>query len=309
VAQLPAAEPSPIAAAAPLAAQFVSAEQVFHRPVTLAELLRLRAEFPEAMLLAGGTDLGLRFSEHRDRPKTVIGLLDVAELNVVEVLPEGMQIGAAVPYRRLLSLCEVEVEYRPFARLLARLGSRQIRSMGTLGGNLGTASPIGDSQPPLLALGASLRLSGPEGDREMLVEDFITGYRKTALQPGEVIRDLWLPRPQAGSFFACEKLSRRHDQDITAAGLSVLITLDGAKIASARIAHGGMGPRAARALAAESALEGADFSQASFDKAAQALQQDIAPMDDLRASAAYRRLAAGNLLRRLWFGFSAAEVA
>ena len=306
--KLPPERKIPSKAPAPLAAQFISPAQVFHRPVSLAELIHLRAEHPDAMLLAGGTDLGLRFSEHRDVPKVVICTLDVAELGVVEVLPEGMQIGAAVPYRTLLSLCETETGYQPFARLLARLGSRQIRTMGTLGGNLGAASPIGDALPPLLAMGASVRLSGPEGEREMLVEDFLIGYRKTALLQGEVIRDLWLPRPASGSLFACEKLSRRHDQDITAAGLSVMITLKDWTIASACIAHGGLGPKVARAVAAETVLEGAPFSQASFDKAAEALDADISPMDDLRASAAYRRMAAANLLRRLWFRFSAPEV-
>ena len=306
--QLPEAAKAPADAPAPQAAKFIAPAQAFHRPVSLAKLLGLRAEYPEAMLLAGGTDLGLRFSEHRDVPKTVICTLDVAELGVVEVLPEGMQIGASVPYRTLLSLCETEAGYQPFSHLLARLGSRQIRSMGTLGGNLGTASPIGDALPPLLAMGASVRLAGPEGEREMLVEDFLIGYRKTALLPGEVIRDLWLPRPAADSYFACDKLSRRHDQDITAAGLSVMITLQDWTIASARIAHGGLGPKVARAVAAETALEGAPFCQASFDKAAEALDADVSPMDDLRASAAYRRMAARNLLRRLWFRFSAPEV-
>jgi xanthine dehydrogenase small subunit len=309
MAKLPAETRQPADAPAPLATQFVSPVQVFHRPVSLPKLLKLRSEHPEAMLLAGGTDLGLRFSEHREVPKTVICTLDVAELGVIEVLPEGMQIGASVPYRALLSLCETEAGYAPFARLLARLGSRQIRSMGTLGGNLGTASPIGDALPPLLAMGASVRLAGPEGEREMLVEDFLLGYRKTALEPGEVIRDLWLPRPSPDSFFACDKLSRRHDQDITAAGLAAMIAVKGGEIVSACIAHGGLGPKVARAVAAEAALEGAPFAQASFDTAAEALDSDIAPMDDLRASALYRRRAAANLLRRMWFRFALPELA
>jgi xanthine dehydrogenase small subunit len=307
--QLPEAAQIPADIPAPQAAKFIAPAQAFHRPVSLAKLLGLRAEYPEAMLLAGGTDLGLRFSEHREAPKTVICTLDVAELGVVEILPEGMQIGASVPYRALLKVCETEPGYLPFARLLARLGSRQIRSMGTLGGNLGTASPIGDALPPLLAMGASVRLAGPEGEREMLVEDFLVGYRKTALLPGEVIRDLWLPRPAADSHFACDKLSRRHDQDITAAGLSAMLTVEAGQIVSARIAHGGLGPKVARAVSAETALEGAPFAQASFDNAAAALDADISPMDDLRASAAYRRLAAANLLRRLWFRFSTPEAA
>ena len=308
VGKLPPVTAAPVEAAPPLAVAFEAPGQKFFRPVTLAQLVHLRAEHPNAMLLAGGTDLGLRFSEHRERPAKVICTLDVVELSVVEVLPEGMQIGAAVPYRTLLTLCETEAGFGGFADLLRRLGSRQIRTMGTLGGNLGTASPIGDALPPLLALGASVRIAGTEGEREMLVEDFLIDYRKNALQMGEVIRDLWLPRPAPGALFSCDKLSRRHDQDITAAGLSVLISVADGRITSARVAHGGVGPKAARAVAAETALEGAPFTQASFDAAANALQSDISPMADLRASAEYRRLAAGNLMRRLWFRWSAQEV-
>ena len=299
--------PTPIEPPTPLAARFEAPAQIFYRPVTLAELVKLRAAHPNAMLLAGGTDLGLRFSEHRDTPPEVICTLDVAELGVIEILPEGMLIGAAVPYRKLLLLCEAEPGFLGFAELLRRLGSRQIRSMGTLGGNLGTASPIGDALPPLLALGASVRLAGPDGTREMLAEDFLVDYRRNALLPGEVIRDIWLPRPAEGALFSCDKLSRRHDQDITAAGLSVLLTVADGTITTARIAHGGLGPKCARAVAAETALEGGPFAQASFDTAAVALMGEITPLADLRATAEYRKLAAGNLLKRLWFRWSAQE--
>ena len=299
--------PLPAESSFPLSAKFEGGGQVFHKPTSLDMLINLRGAHPQAMLLAGGTDLGLRFSEHREAPAEVICTLDVMDLNVIEILPEGMLIGAAVPYRKLLALCEAEAGYLGFAELLRRLGSRQIRSMGTLGGNLGTASPIGDALPPLLALGASVRLAGPDGTREMLVEDFLVDYRRNALLPGEVIRDVWLPRPQEGALFSCDKLSRRHDQDITAAGLSVLLTVADGRIQSARIAHGGLGPKCARAVAAETALEGAAFAQASFDTAAEALMGEIIPLGDLRATAAYRKLVAGNMLKRLWFRFSAQE--
>ncbi|UFN50133.1 FAD binding domain-containing protein [Roseomonas sp. OT10] len=291
------------------AALFATPEQAFHRPTSLTELVALRAAHPEAWLLAGGTDLGLRVSEHRERPAAVIGVLDVPELQVLESRPEGLRIGAAVPYRQVLALAAAEPGFGPFADLLRRLGSRQIRGMGTLGGNLGTASPIGDALPPLLALGAAIRIAGPEGERDLPVEEFLTGYRRNALKPGEVVRDVFLPRPPQGALLACEKLSRRHDQDITAAGLSVLLTVEGGTIATARIAHGGLGPSAARAPQAEAALAGAPFAQASFAAAATALTGEVAPLSDLRATAEYRRLAAGNLLRRLWWRFNPAEAA
>ena len=291
------------------ATAFAAPGQVFHRPTSLAALVALRAAHPGAWLLAGGTDLGLRVSEHRERPAAVIGVLDVPELQVLESRPEGLRIGAAVPYRRVLALAAAEPGFGPFADLLRRLGSRQIRGMGTLGGNLGTASPIGDALPPLLALGATIRVAGPEGERDLPVEAFLTGYRRNALEAGEVVREVLLPRPPDGALLACEKLSRRHDQDITAAGLSVLLTVAGGTIATARVAHGGLGPSAARAPGAEAALTGAPFAAASFEAAAAALTEEVAPLSDLRATAAYRRFAAGNLLRRLWWRFNPAEAA
>ena len=274
--------------------------QVFHRPATLAGLLALRAAHPEAWLLAGGTDLGLLVSERRERPAEVISLFDVPELNGLEAGPDGLRVGAATSYRRLLAACEGDTAFTPLAGLLRRLGSRQIRGMGTLGGNLGTASPIGDALPPLVALAASLRLAGPDGVREMAVEDFLTGYRTNALRAGEVVQDVFLPRPPKDALFAAEKLSKRPDQDISTVGLSALIRFEGGRVASARIALGGTGPRVERIASAEAALAGRLWSREAVEAAAQALEAAIAPMSDLRGSADYRRIAAGNLLRRLW---------
>jgi xanthine dehydrogenase small subunit len=274
--------------------------QVFHRPATLTALLGLRVSLPEAWLLAGGTDLGLRVSEGREAPESVICLLDVPELTGLEVGPDGMRIGAGTAYRRILAACEADPAYAPLAGLLHRLGSRQIRGLGTLGGNLGTASPIGDALPPLVALGATLRIEGPEGLRDMAVEDFLTGYRSNALKSGEVIHDVFLPRPPPGTVFAAEKLSKRPDQDIATVGLSALIAFEEGRIASARIALGGVGPRVERCAPAEAALVGAPWSRATVEVAADALEAAVAPLSDWRGSAEYRRIAVANLLRRLW---------
>ncbi|GGJ39473.1 xanthine dehydrogenase small subunit [Neoroseomonas lacus] len=285
---------------APLAATEVStATQRFWLPRWAAEAVALRAAYPEAWLLAGGTDLGLRVSEHREQPEAVICLLNVAEMRSFDHDEAGVTIGAAVPYWRLLDACVEDADFAPCTALLRRLGSRQIRGMGTLGGNLGTASPIGDSLPPLIALGASVTLVSPRGERTMPVEDFITGYRTTLLAPDELILRVTIPRPPPGALLVCEKLSKRHDQDIATVGLSVLLERREGVVVAARIAHGGCGPRAARAPAAEATLIGAPFDAVAADRAAAALEAEIAPLSDLRGSAAYRRIAAGNLLRRM----------
>jgi xanthine dehydrogenase small subunit len=282
---------------APAATDVSTAGQRFLLPATLEDAVALRAAHPDAWLLAGGTDLGLRVSDHREQPAAVICLLNVPELQALGVDAQGITAGAAVSYGRLLAACDDG--YAPFAALLRRLGSRQIRGLGTLGGNLGTASPIGDAIPPLLALGAIVTLASPRGMRDVPVQDFITGYRRNALAPDEIIARVQIPRPPPGALLACEKLSKRHDQDIATVGLSVLLEFRDGMVAAARIAHGGCGPSAARAPGAEAALLGAPFDAAAADRAARALEAEVAPLSDLRGSAAYRRAALGNLLRRL----------
>jgi xanthine dehydrogenase small subunit len=276
-------------------------EHRFFLPRNLNDALALRRQNPEAWLLAGGTDLGLRFSEHRDNPAAIICLRDVAELRGISAGSKGLSVGAAEPYAALLDQIADDADFAGFAGLLRRLGSRQIRALGTLGGNLGTASPIGDGLPPLLALGARVTLAGPNGTRDVAVEDFLLGYRRNALGEHEVIARVFIPRPAPGAIFAAEKLSRRHDQDISAIGLSVLLERDGEVITRARIAHGGCGPMAARAPEAEAVLEGAAFTEAQARAAGDALARAITPMDDLRGTADYRRVAARNLLLRLFW--------
>jgi xanthine dehydrogenase small subunit len=273
----------------------------YHLPATLAEALALRAAHPEAWLLAGGTDLGLRFSEHREHPAQVICLLNVPELQSLHASPEGWRIGAAVSYARLLKAVEDDAAFAGMREYLARLGSRQIRGLGSIGGNLGTASPIGDALPVLLALDATVTLASQRGERVPPVGEFLLGYRRNALAPDEIIREIFLPRPQPGAIFVAEKLSKRHDQDISTVSLAALVTVRDGVVAEARLAFGGMAATAKRATAAEATLLGAPWSAASLDAAATALAGDFTPMSDWRGSAAYRSAAAAGLLRRLWW--------
>jgi xanthine dehydrogenase small subunit len=284
-------------APAPASARFGG----FHLPATLPEALALRAAHPEAWLLAGGTDLGLRFSEHREHPAEIICLLNVAELQALRADADGWRIGAAVSYARLLAEAEHDAAFAGMREYLARLGSRQIRGLGSVGGNLGTASPIGDALPVLLALDATVTLASTHGERVLPVAEFLVGYRRNALAADEIIRDVFLPRPVPGAFFFAEKLSKRHDQDISTVSLAALIEVERGVVARVRLAFGGMAATAKRAANAEAALLGAPWSAASCDAAAGALAADFTPMSDWRGSAAYRNAAASGLLRRLWW--------
>jgi xanthine dehydrogenase small subunit len=280
-------------------ARFEAPGQVFHLPASMDQLLALRAANPDAWLLAGGTDLGLRVSDHRERPGQVICLLNVPDLHALRADAAGLTIGAALSYARLLEACRAEPGFAPLVPLLARLGSRQIRGLGSLGGNLGTASPIGDALPPLIALGAMVRLASLRGTRELPVEAFLLGYRQNALAPDEVVVSVFLPRPAPDALLACEKISKRFDQDISTVSAALLLRFQGDAVAEARLAFGGMGPKAARATQAEAALLGRAFDEAALRDAAAALAQDFAPLSDWRGTAAYRMAAAQGLLTRL----------
>ncbi|MGI4800155.1 MAG: FAD binding domain-containing protein [Janthinobacterium lividum] len=274
----------------------------FHRPTEMTALLALRAALPGAWLLAGGTDLGVGLAEGQ-RPETVICLSGVPALMRVEPEANGIWLGAAVPYARLLR--EVDGAGLGALRpLLGRLGSRQIRGLGTIGGNLGTASPIGDMLPPLLALGAVVRLRSFGGSRDLPVEEFLLGYRRTALRADEIIEGVFLPRPPSGATLVCEKLSKRYDQDISAVSATFLLDPAG----TTRLAFGGMGPMAIRARHAEAALAG-EWSPAALERAAAALADDVAPLSDGRGTASYRLAAAQGLLRRLWWRVARPELA
>jgi xanthine dehydrogenase small subunit len=184
---------------------------------------------------------------------------------------------------------------------LARLGSRQIRTMGTIGGNIGTASPIGDMPPVLLALETRITLVSARGARDLALEDFFVGYRKTALAPDEVIQSLSMPKLWPSELFFCDKLSKRRDQDISTVAVGYRLRIEKGRIEDVRIGFGGMAATPKRARHVEQALKGQALSAATFESAAAAVAQDFQPIDDWRGSASYRLAAAANLLRRLYW--------
>ncbi|MGE0420612.1 MAG: xanthine dehydrogenase small subunit [Reyranellaceae bacterium] len=271
---------------------------ILHAPRSLAELLQLRARYPDAWLLAGGTDLGVRISHDREVPQRIIHVAGVPELNLLAVHANRLEIGAATTYRQFLPT--TANHSKPFAEMIRRLGSRQIRAMGTMGGNLGTASPIGDTPPVLLALGATLLLASVRGRRVVPIDDYFLGYRKTALAADEIIVAIDMPLPDADEIFHVDKVSKRRDQDISAVLGAYRLRIADGVVQSARLAFGGMAATPARATHAEAALIGAKWSEATVERAAEALADDFKPLDDWRASAGYRLAVAGNLLRRLY---------
>ncbi|NVZ28157.1 xanthine dehydrogenase small subunit [Pseudomonas gingeri] len=265
-------------------------------PLTVADLAELYGSHPEARLLAGGTDLALEVTQfHRPLP-VMIYVGNVAELKRVETFDDRLEIGAATP----LSDCyaALKAEYPDFGELLQRFASLQIRNQGTLGGNIGNASPIGDSPPLLIALNAQLVLRKGSGSRTLALEDYFIDYRVTARQESEFIEKIIVPRASAEQRFRAYKVSKRLDDDISAVCAAFNLQIENGVVADARIAFGGMAAIPKRARACEAALVGAAWNLAGIERACRALAEDFTPLSDFRASKEYRLLSAQNLLRK-----------
>ncbi len=277
----------------------------FHAPRCLDELAAALEAQPSALVLAGGTDVGLWVTKLlRDLP-AIVYLGDVAELKQVRSEAGGIVIGAAV------SLADgwnaIVGAYPQLAELAQRFGSPPVRNSGTLCGNLANGSPIGDSMPILIALGAELELRRGTRSRRLPLEQFYLGYQRKDIAPGEFIVSVTVPLPRAGEWVASYKLSKRFDQDISAVCVGFAVQVRDGRVHAARIAFGGMAAIPARARAAESALIGADWSAAGIEHAAAALGKDFQPLTDLRATSGYRLRAARNLLRRFYLEHSGAS--
>lgn len=282
-------DPAPVAPVRSAAASF---GDTFFAPRTLHELVALRTARPEAVLVAGATDVGLLASRARKPPGSVIHLAHVRELTAISAGTEQVTIGAAATYAQAMPV--LIGAFPPLRPYLSRLGSRQIRAMGTIGGNIGTASPIGDMPPVLLALEASLKLVSVRGERNVPLDEFFLDYRKTALAPDEVILSISVPRLERHEVFFCDKVSKRRDQDISTVAGAYRVRIKDGRIEDARLAFGGMAATPRRARHAEAALKAQGFSAA-----AAAIAKDFRPIDDWRGSSAYRLQVASNLLRRL----------
>jgi xanthine dehydrogenase small subunit len=268
----------------------------FHAPRTLDALAALRERFPEARLLAGGTDVGLWVTKQHRRLGDIIYLGNVAELQGIEVTVEHVEIGAAVSLTDAVTV--LDQHYPELRELWRRFASPPIRNAGTLAGNVANGSPIGDSMPPLIALGASVMLRKGAARRELPLEDLYLAYQKTALQPGEFVERVRVPLPRAGVRVAAYKVSKRFDQDISAVCGAFALELAGDMIRSARVAFGGMATTPKRGAGCEAALVGQPWTAATCERAAAALGSDYTPIGDMRASAAYRLTVAQNLLRK-----------
>ncbi|MCB5168415.1 FAD binding domain-containing protein [Streptomyces bambusae] len=285
----------------PAATAYTQDGSSFHRPEDLAGALRLLDERPDAVVVAGSTDWGVEVNIRSRRAPCVIAVDRLPELRALRAEPDSedspIEIGAA------LTLTEIERRLDGQVPLLAQLfpqfASRLIRNGATLGGNLGTGSPIGDSPPVLLALEASVLLAAPDGEREVPLADYFTGYRQSVRRSGELIRAIRIPRPLA-PVTAFHKIAKRRFDDISSVAVAYALDIRGGTVRKARIGLGGVAATPIRALAAEAALEGRPWSPETAENAARVLRTEGTPMTDHRASAEYRSAMLGQSLLKLY---------
>jgi xanthine dehydrogenase small subunit len=229
----------------------------------------------------------------------VVFINHLPELQSIAAGEGGLTIGAGVTYSRAFDAIARKVP--TLGRLIDRIGGEQVRNMGTIGGNIANGSPIGDSPPPLIALGATVKLRSVSGTRMLRLEDFFIDYGKQDRRPGEFVESVFVPYPADDTQFAVYKITKRRDEDITAVLGAFYLTLDTeGDVNDIRIAFGGMAGTPKRARAVETALMGRPWSEATIEAARDAFDADYQPLSDWRATAEYRRLTAKNLLMRFY---------
>ena len=270
-------------------------------PRTLAELWSYMDGEPEALIYAGGTDLivKMRVSKTSASP-ALICLERLGELRDIRETTTGIRIGATATHTELLRSPLILNQLPVLVQALQTLGSPLIRNMGTIGGNICTASPAGDTLPPLYVLHAEVELCSQNAVRILPLREFITAPGKTKLQKGEILTGVIVKIPEGYNVHHFEKVGQRKSMTCAVASMAALLRLSPAEvIEAARLAWGSVGPTVVTATAVEDALIGEKISPETLATAAERIRQIVTPIDDVRASADYRRSVSGNLLLRL----------
>ena len=270
------------------------------RPRSLEEALAARAAHPDWLVLAGGTD-AMVDAPHHAAPVGMLDLWRCAPLCGIAVDGDRVVIGAATTWLEVAGHDVVAARLAPLALAAREIGALQIQARGTLGGNVGTSSPVGDSLPALLALDAELELASVRGRRVVPYHAFCTGYRKTALAADELIVAARVPLPGAGTHLAWRKVGTRRAQSISKVMGAAAVTVDAGIVVDARVALGAVADRPIRIAAVEHAVRGLPVARAG-DAARAAMRAAIAPIDDIRSTAAYRLAVAENVVARFFDG-------
>ncbi|WP_025660443.1 xanthine dehydrogenase small subunit [Rhizobium sp. IBUN] len=274
-------------------------------PGSLDALARVLSEEPNATIVAGSTDVGLWVTKQMRALDPVVFINHLTDLQSLTAGDGGFTIGAGVTYSRAFETIAGKVP--TLGRLINRIGGDQVRNMGTIGGNIANGSPIGDMPPPLIALGATVKLRSLAGTRMLRLEDFFIDYGKQDRRPGEFVESIFVPYPAEETKFAVYKITKRRDEDITAVLGAFYLTLDGeGDVNDIRIAFGGMAATPKRARNVENALMGRPWNEQTIEEVRAEFDADFQPLSDWRATAEYRQLTTKNLLTRFFLETSGA---
>ncbi|KQN69847.1 xanthine dehydrogenase small subunit [Devosia sp. Leaf64] len=276
-------------------------------PASLDDFAAVYEANPNARIVAGSTDVGLWVTKFMRNIGPVIFIGHLQELKRIAENASEVRFYAGVSYSEALPV--IQANFPQLGELWNRIAGEQIRNMGTIGGNIANGSPIGDTPPPFIALGAKLSLRRGEHRREIKLEDYFVAYGKQDRQPGEFVESVTLPLLPAGEKFATYKISKRREEDISAlCGSFRVFVSDAGVVGMARIAFGGMAATPKRAKAVEAALVGKSWTMETIEAAVSAFAEDYQPISDMRASADYRLLTAQNLLKRFFLDVSGQDV-
>lgn len=281
----------------------------FIAPKNIDELATALTNEPKSTLVAGGTDLALSVTQNLATIDKLIYVGNVEELTTLTETASEIIIGSALPYSEFIDT--LHHYYPDLGEMIERIGSKQVRNTGTLGGNVGNASPIGDMPPALIALGATMTLHAQGKERTILVEDYFVDYKKTVLKSSEFIKSIQIPKPTTGQTLKLYKISKRFDDDISAVLAAFFIEQkvgkNGAEITNVRLAFGGMAAIPKRAPATEALLLGNSLTTELVSQAKTALAIDFQPMSDVRASSKYRITVAQNLIEKCYLELQSAN--
>lgn len=274
--------------------------QKYFLPATLESALRLKVQYPSAILVSGATDVALRQTKKMEHLPLILDISAVRELDICLETSDSYVLGAGLKLERMKQF--VKTRLPAMYDMLAVFGSLQIRHMATLGGNVGSASPIGDTLPLLFVYQARVHLAHANGtQRNLPVEDFITGYRQTALDPHELIHSVSIPKPAEDWQIKSYKISRRKDLDISTVSAAFALRTDSQwRVKEIRMAYGGMAAKTQRASRAEEYLKGRKWEHEAVSQAMTLVEQEFTPISDARSDKQARKVAASNLLLKFF---------
>jgi xanthine dehydrogenase small subunit len=272
--------------------------QKYFRPTDLKEAISLRHKHPEAVVLSGATDIGLRVTKGHEIIKEIIDLSGVGELKEITETDSVISIGSDVLMNDII--LKTKKDFPALYEMLNVFGSHQIRNLATLGGNIGTASPIGDTLPVLMGYGAKVVLAGVSGRREVSLNDYFIGYRKTLRKPDELITSVIIPKLTNGAIVKSYKVSKRKDLDISTVNACFKVEINASQIKSIVLVYGGMAEVTKRAKNAEEFLTGKQWTRETIEQAMTLIDKEFTPISDARGSDEYRRVVARNLLMKFF---------